>query len=97
MYRIIALIVLFLMLLLGLAFYVQNAQPAVLHYYLGTIELPVAILVGLSMLAGVLLGILASGMALLRLRHELLGLQRQLRLAEKEVSNLRAIPIKDQP
>jgi len=42
MYRIIALIVLFLMLLLGLAFYVQNAQPAVLHYYLGTIELPVA-------------------------------------------------------
>jgi len=97
MYRIIALIVLFLMLLAGLSFYVQNAQPAMLNYYLGSIELPVSILVGLSLLMGALLGILASCMALLRLRHELGSLQRQLRLAEKEVSNLRAIPIKDKP
>ncbi len=97
MYRILVLIVLFLVLLSGLSFYVQNAQPAMLNYFLGSVEMPVSILVGLALLLGAVLGILASSMALIRLRHELRRLQRQLRLAEKEVSNLRAIPIKDKP
>jgi len=97
MYRIIVLIILFLVLLAGLSFYVQNAQLAMLNYYLGSIKLPVSILVGLSLLMGAVLGILASCSALLRLRHELGRMQRQLSLAEKEVNNLRAIPIKDMP
>jgi len=90
-------IFLLLLVLLGLSFAVQNAHTVEFNYYVGSLQVELAWLLVLTVLAGALLGMLASVGVILRLRAEVHGLRKRVSVAREEIRNLRAIPIKDAP
>lgn len=93
--RIFRLIFLLLVLVLGLALHVKNDQAVTLNYYAGSVNLPLSLVIVGSFAVGALCGIIASLTVILRLKRDKARLGRQVRAAEQEVANLRAIPIKD--
>jgi uncharacterized membrane protein YciS (DUF1049 family) len=56
---------------------------------------PLSLVVGVSLIAGAIIGLLASLVMLLRAKTEVARLKRLVKLNEKEIMNLRSIPIKD--
>jgi putative membrane protein len=95
MSRLVTFILVFVLVLLGLAFAVGNAKPVELNYFLATREVPLAMTLVLTLVFGALVGLVFSLGMVLRLKRETLRLRRQIRLAEQEIINLRNIPIKD--
>ncbi|MGH8120396.1 MAG: LapA family protein [Gammaproteobacteria bacterium] len=84
-------------LLAGIVFFVQNSQELEFNYVIGTITLPLSLLILLSLCAGAMLGMLAMVPLVLRQRRRMAGLVKQAQMAEKEINNLRVIPVKDRP
>jgi len=95
MTRIISLIFFLVVLLLGLFFGVLNAEEAMLDYYWGKVQLPLSIIMVLSLVVGAVLGVMASMVVMLRLKHQISKLRKDVRNTKKEVANLRSIPLKD--
>ncbi len=83
------------MMVVGAAFAAINAQSVTVNYYFGTIELPLALVAAVAVGIGAVFGMLASMGGAFRLKRENARLKRQARVAEKEVSNLRNLPIKE--
>ncbi len=95
MKRIIFLVVFLFVSVIGLSFALLNVEMVKLNYYFGTITAPLSIVVAVSLAVGALLGVLASmGMAL-GLKRETIRLRHNLKIAEKELENLRSLPLKD--
>ncbi|HKK06447.1 MAG TPA: LapA family protein [Gammaproteobacteria bacterium] len=95
MKRILLFVVLAVILVLGVAFAVLNAEPVTLKYYFGSRQAPLSLVIVLSLTIGALLG-MAAGVGLwLRSKREVARVRKAARLAEKEVANLRSIPIRD--
>ena len=86
-----------IVLVAGLAFFVKNSKEVEFNYIIGTITLPLSLLILLSLVAGVILGLLSVTTLLLRQRRRIARLQQQVQVAEKEVNNLRVMPVKDRP
>ena len=84
-----------IVLIAGLVFFLKNSQELKFNYVIGTISLPLSLLILLVLLAGVILGWLSMLPLLLRQRRRIGKLEKQARLAEKEVNNLRVMPVKD--
>ena len=82
--------------ILGVAFSVLNADTVQLHYYLGSIELPLSLILILAMIIGALLGIFSSLSFIIGSRRSASKLKRSVEVAEKEIVNLRNIPIKNE-
>ena len=82
-------------LIAGLVFFVKNSQELEFNYVIGTISLPLSLLILLVLVAGVILGWLSMLPLLLRQRRRIARLEKQARLAEKEVNNLRVMPVRD--
>lgn len=96
MSRIAKLIIVFAILLFGLAFHLKNNLPVELNYYVGTtIPLPISIIVVIALCLGALLGVLASLPIIIKLKQQKLRLEKQIKNSEKEINNLRVMPIKD--
>lgn len=93
--RIFRLIFLLVVLVLGLALHLKNDQTVTLNYYAGTLDLPLSLVIVGSLAVGAVFGIVASLGVILRLKRDKARLSRQVKAAEQEVANLRAIPIKD--
>ena len=79
----------------GLAFHVRNNQPITLDYFAGDIALDLSWIVVACVVIGVALGATAMGVTVIRLRHELRGMNRRCEKAEREVSSLRDMKLKD--
>ena len=86
-----------IILIAGLVFFVKNSQELEFNYVVGSVTLPLSLLILLSLLAGVLLGLLAVTPALLRQRRRIARLEKQAQMVEKEINNLRVMPVKDIP
>ena len=84
-----------LLFILGIVFAVLNTETVSLNYYFGRIELPVSLVMSIAMLIGACLGGFASLGAVLRTRRAMAKLKKHSEMTEKEVLNLRAIPIRD--
>ncbi|MEO1925536.1 MAG: LapA family protein [Gammaproteobacteria bacterium] len=95
MSRIFKLILVFAILLSGLAFHLKNNQLIELDYYVGVLNMPLSWLVVIVLFIGALLGVLASLPMIIILKQQKLKLERQIRNSEKEINNLRVMPIKD--
>jgi lipopolysaccharide assembly protein A len=87
------LIVLFI---LGLIFAGLNSDLVNVNYYLGTKRLPLSLLTILSFVLGGLLGLFTAFITYVKLKYVNRHLRHRLILVEKELSNLRALPFKDQ-
>lgn len=81
----------------GVTFAVENAQTVQFNYYVGEIEIRLALLLAVAVLVGAVLGVIASWSIVLRLKKQLRGLRRSEAVAQQELRNLRTIPIKDSP
>ena len=97
MSRLITLGAILVFLALGLLFHVRNDQFVTLDYYAGAIDLPFSLWMFISLALGSVLGVLASLPVLLKLKRENSRLARQVRMTERELNNLRVIPLRDSP
>ncbi len=93
--RIVSLGILLIVLLFGLSFAVLNSDSVIVNYYLGELEIPLSVALILALVLGALLGIFASLGVILRQRTRISLLNRTVAMTEKEVMNLRSLPIKD--
>lgn len=81
--------------IIGIVFAALNADSVTLNYHFGQIHLPVSLVVSIALLIGACLGALASLGLVFRTRREMARLKKQAAISEKEVLNLRAIPLRD--
>ena len=95
MKRIVTFILLLLVALLGLTFALMNAESVQINYYIGNFQAPLSLVVVIAIIVGAGFGILASTGIVLKQKRELAKLRKSNKLAEQEVSNLRALPLKD--
>ena len=95
MAKLIYTVVILVVILIGVIFAVLNAENVHLNYYFGSQQLPLSLAIVLSMMVGAILGVLASIRLILRSRREIVRLRKATEIAEKEIANLRAIPIKN--
>ena len=99
MTRIIRRIVYFLLFVIvlfgGLLFFLKNDQVTTFNYITGSIDLPLSLLLLASLFLGVVLGILASLPLLVHLKREKSRLENRVKMAVREVNNLRVLPVKD--
>ena len=85
-----------IVIIFGVSFAVLNAESVQLNYYLGSVELPLSLILIVTMIIGALLGIFASLSFIVGSRRNANKLKKSVEVAEKEIANLRNIPIKDE-
>jgi len=96
MKRIIYTILAILVVLIGIAFAIQNQQAIELNYYFGLKwSGPLSLALLSSFAIGVVAGYLASLRMVVRMQRQLVQARKEIRHIEQEVINLRALPIKD--
>lgn len=82
-------------LIFTVAFAAFNMSPVNVDYYFGTLTLPLAVLLVIAVLIGMVLGVVAILFNSLKLRYENRRLSQKLALSEQEINSLRILPIKD--
>lgn len=93
--RILRLLLLLLMMVLGAALALQNADPVPFDYYFDSQKVPLALLLVGALLFGALLGWLSALPWVIRLKAQVSSLKRRQKLASQELDNLRSLPLKD--
>lgn len=93
--RVITYFLILVVVLLGITFAVLNSGPVTINYYVGQHTFSLSLLLVLVLAVGSLLGLLVGFWLLLKLKVKNYRLTQQLKIAEKEIANLRAIPLQD--
>lgn len=88
-------IVLFVM-VLGVAIAVTNPGNVVLNYGIGSLELPLSLVLVGAISVGAIIGSIVAIGILMRLKRENSKLQRKAHSDAVRVSNLSALPLKEQ-
>ena len=93
--RVIGYLMLLAIILFGMTFATLNSQLVTFNYYVGQSTIALSLLIVLGFAAGCLAGMIAGLWLLIKsnLRHR--KTKQKLTLAEKEIENLRAIPLRD--
>lgn len=94
--RILITIFYLVLILIGVSFAALNASSVQVNFYLTTLKMPISVLMTIMLGVGMVLGFLLFMCRYWRLKAENRKIKNQLRLTEKEIKNLRAIPLKDQ-
>ena len=92
--RVISYLILLVIMLIGLTFASLNATPVVFNYYLGSKTITLSLLLVFVFGVGIFLGIIVTMFTWIKIKRDNLKLKSSLRVIEKEVKNLRSIPIK---
>jgi len=95
MARIFSFIIILIIIVLGLFFGSINAETVKFDYFFGTADVALSIAMVLSLFVGAILGVIACMTLIIRLRRQVSKLQKAVATVEKEVTNLRTIPLKD--
>lgn len=95
MARLLGFLFLVVLVVLGLSFAVLNAQSVSLNYYFGYRDIPLSMVVVLSLAAGAVIGVLVSAGLILRMKAQTRQLRRKLRNAEKDSDQLRVLPAQE--
>ena len=93
--RIIMYILTLMIIVIGISFAALNADPVAINYYVGESHLPLSLLLALTLAFGGILGLFVSTWLFLKTKKENFQLKHRVKNAEKELENLRAMPIKD--
>jgi len=94
--RIISSIFYLILIALAVVFAVINSNEITLAYYFGTQDMPLSLALAIALILGCLLGVLSCLKKIIKLKYCQRQLKQEINTANKEISNLRAIPIKDQ-
>lgn len=93
--RIITYLLIVIIILFGVSFAVLNLESVTVNYYVGQRSLPLSLLLVLVFALGCLVGMFVGFLFLLKAKLKTYRLRQRLKLAEKEIENLRAIPLQD--
>ena len=93
--RILTYFIVLIIILLGITFASLNSGPVTIHYYIGQHTFSLSLLLVLVFAAGSLLGLIVGFWLVLKLKVKNYRLAQHLKIAEKEIQNLRAIPLQD--
>ncbi|MFC3909258.1 LapA family protein [Legionella dresdenensis] len=85
-----------LLILAGVSFAALNASSVHVNLYVATVSMPIAVLMTIMLGVGLIIGSLLFITKYWRLKMELVKTRNQLKINEKEIRNLRNIPLKDQ-
>ncbi len=80
---------------LGLSFAVLNATPVTFNYYFGFREIPLSLIVVLSILSGALLSVVVSVGTIVRLKSNASRLKKQLETMRRDEEQIRILPAGD--
>ncbi len=93
--RMLSYIFLFLLILIGISFATLNSNLVTVNYYVGQHDYPLSLVVICSFIAGGLAGMIVGFWMVLNAKLKVYRLKQRLKLANKEIENLRAIPLQD--
>ena len=93
--KLLKLIFLMLIVFLGVSFSCLNASLVKINLYLFIYEIPLSLLLVITLGLGILMGLMVMSSAYLRLKAENLTIKNKVKWADKEITNLRALPIND--
>lgn len=93
--RIISYIFLLVIVVFGMTFATLNSETVTINYYFGQSTLALSLLLVLTFAAGCFIGMVAGFWLLIKAKMQNYRLRQRLGLAEKEIANLRAIPLQD--
>lgn len=93
--RIISYVFLLVIVLLGITFATLNSSTVTVNYYLAQKTLPLSLLLVSVFAMGALLGVAVGLWLLIKAKLRYYKLSHALKLAEKEINNLRVIPLQD--
>lgn len=80
--RIISVIISVLLILIGIAFTALNAQPVKINYLLGSTDLPLAVILLISLIMGSVVALLLMSIGLIKLKAQNMWLSSQLKRSE---------------
>jgi putative membrane protein len=86
---------LLLIIIIGVTFATLNSDTVTIHYYIGNRVIPLSLLLVIVLTIGSALGMMVGFWLVLKAKLRIYRLKQRLKLAEKEIENLRAIPLKD--
>lgn len=95
MKRIIIFTILLLVALVGLSFALINAEMVSLNFYFNSIQAPLSLVMVVSLAIGAVMGVVASLWVVIGLKRELAKMRKSAKVSEKEIANLRSLPMKD--
>ena len=91
MARLLGFLLLVILVVLGLSFAVLNSQSVALNYYFGARDIPLSMIVVVSLVAGAVTGILVSLGTIVRLKQQTGSLRRRLRTAQRDAEQARIL------
>jgi putative membrane protein len=95
MKRILFFIVLLILVVFTISFTLLNTQTVSIKYYFVQWNTDLMKVILFSVCLGAVLGFMTTISMVFRLKHELSKKKKEVKLIEKEVANLRALPLKD--
>jgi putative membrane protein len=93
--KIFSFLIIVFILLLGVTFAGLNSQEVTINYYVNSAKLPLSLLLVLILGVGGLIGWLTGFLLWLRLKAENMRLSHKLKVSEKEVNQLRTLPLNE--
>jgi len=96
MKRIIKFILILIVTIFTVAFTLLNSQPVKVNFYFGSYEIDLLIVILICLVLGAFLGVMAALGKLFSMKQELMRKERKIKITEKEVENLRSLPLKDE-
>lgn len=94
--RIVMIFIYLILIVLGISFAALNASIVQINLYFSTLSMPISVLIITILCFGTLLGFSLFLGRYWRLKAEHRKIKNQLKITEKEIKNLRAIPLQDQ-
>lgn len=94
--RILILTAYLLLIVIGVSFAALNAATVQVNFYFKTLSMPISVLMTIMLGIGILIGFVLFIFRYWRLKCECRAVKNQLKLTEKEIKNLRSIPLQDQ-
>lgn len=96
MKRIIYIVAVILTLVVGAVFSARNAAIVKIDFIIISVDTNLSLAIIIALIIGAALGVLTSLLWLVSTKRELQRIRKKSELAQKELVNLRAIPIKDE-
>jgi putative membrane protein len=91
MARLLGFLLLVILVVLGLSFAVLNSESVALNYYFGARDIPLSMIVVVSLVAGAVTGVLVSLGTIVRLKQQAGSLRRRLRTAQRDAEQARIL------
>jgi putative membrane protein len=93
--RVVSYFFLLVIIIFGMTFATLNSESVTINYYLGQTTLALSLLLVIVFALGCLVGMVVGIWLLIKAKILNYRLKQRLSLAEKEIDNLRAIPLQD--